>query len=141
MDRKKRCYLAWGLLYVLCVGLSFLQEPEGLVKALCIAAGLAFFVPPAMLAYRGERATFRLLRNLSALSLGLTLAVLVANFMAVQASETMGTVLYALLILVSAPMVGCQVWVLSLFLWACLLMLSLEKLRQEKHGKGKERSV
>ncbi len=132
MDRKKLCYLAWGLLYALCVVLGCLPEQEGLGKGLCIVAGLAFFVPPAVLAYGGERATYRLLRNLSALSLGLTLVLLVANFLAVRAPETVGMILYALLILVSAPMVGCQVWVLSLFLWACLLMISLEKLRQGK---------
>ena len=72
----------------------------------------------------------RTIRNLSVASLALTLVLLVVNFLSVGASKAAGDVLYVLLIILSAPMVCGQVWVLSLFLWACLLMVCL-KYRKE----------
>ena len=70
------------------------------------------------------------MRNLSALSLGLTLAVLILNFMSALGSETLGNVLYYVLVVVSAPMICSGYWVLSLFLWACVLMVSLSQLKR-----------
>ena len=49
-----------------------------------------------------------------------TFALLVANFLSASASQQVGDVLYAVLIIVSAPMVCSQFWVLSLFLWSIL---------------------
>ena len=37
---------------------------------------------------------------------------------------TMGNALFGVLIVVSSPMVCSGYWALSLFLWACLLMVS-----------------
>ena len=68
-----------------------------------------------------------LVRNLCALSLGLTLLLLIVNFMTALSSEFLGTVVYGILTVVSAPMICSGYWVLSLFLWACLLMVSLKK--------------
>ena len=98
---------------------------------------LGFFVPPALLLYgaiRGkEWKTVHFLRNLSIASLGLTLLVLVLTFLSAagNAAAALGQVLQVLLILVSAPMVCSQIWVLSLFCWACILMVTL-KYRKEK---------
>jgi hypothetical protein len=41
-------------------------------------------------------------------------------------------VLYVLLAMFTAPMICGQSWVLSLFLWACLLMLSLPEKKSKK---------
>jgi hypothetical protein len=104
---------------------------------LLTAVSLGFFVPPAWLTYRAIREkkwkTVALVRNLSMVSLGLTLLVLVLTFLsaAAKAAPALGQLLQVLLIFVSAPMVCSQVWVLSLFCWACLLMVTL-KYRKEK---------
>ena len=58
------------------------------------------------------------------LSLGLTLLALVLNVLSAMGTVTMGNVLFAVLIVVSSPMVCSGYWALSLFLWACLLMVS-----------------
>ena len=47
-----------------------------------------------------------------------------------QAVLTMGNVLFAVLIVVSSPMVCSGYWALSLFLWACLLIVSHSLLRK-----------
>ena len=67
-------------------------------------------------------------------SLSLTLILLVANFLAVGAPEQTGLALNDILILVSAPMVCGQNWLVSLFLWACLLFASFIKNKTEKNG-------
>ena len=66
------------------------------------------------------------------LSLGLTLASILLNFLSIQASKDWGLVLNWILILVSTPMVCSQIWVLGLFGWACLLMVCLKYLRKNK---------
>ena len=92
------------------------------------------FLPPALLIHQAgkqsDRHTLLLIRNLSALSLGLTLVLLVLNFLSALGSETLGAVLYGLLVVVSSPMICSGQWALSLFLWACLLMVSLRFLRR-----------
>ena len=64
-------------------------------------------------------------------SLVLTLIFLVANFLTANASDATGYAMFELLNLVSAPMLCSQYWILSLFLWACLLMGSFTKLPKE----------
>jgi len=63
-------------------------------------------------------------RILAILSLSLSLIALVANFLSILGTEALGNALYVVLVLVSVPMVCGQYWVMSLFLWACLLMAS-----------------
>ena len=129
-------YALWGGLYILCAGLGFIPEPAGAGSMVMTLLALAFFVPPAVLLYRGHRDGDRkplcLIRNLSAVSLGMTFLVLILNFLSIAGSETMGNILYYLLILVSSPMVCSQQWFLSMFLWACLLMGSLSILKARK---------
>lgn len=127
---KKNVYYIWAGLFILTALLGFITEPNGLVKALMVIAALAFFVPPAYLLKQGDMQDVKLVRNLSIASLVTTAVLLVLNVMSVLASEAVGTGLYALLILLSAPMVCSQSWALSLFLWACLLMVSLKKLKK-----------
>jgi len=126
---KKVLFVLWGVLFLLCAGLGFLPEPRGVLKGLMTALSVLFFLPPALLLYRADRNTSCLIRNLSALSLGVTLVTLILNFVLAVGSELLGNVLHYILVIVSAPMICSGYWVLSLFLWACLLMGSLKKLQ------------
>lgn len=133
---KRSLFALWGGLFILCAGLGFIPEPAGVLAGLMTALSVLFFLPPALLLYRaaGEKdmAVLKLVRSLSALSLCLTLILLVVNFMTFLSSETLGTVLYYILVIVSSPMVCSGNWALSMFLWACLLMASLRELKKEQ---------
>lgn len=130
MKKNTSYYIAWAGLYAVCAGLSFLPEPAGALKGLLLMLSLAFFVPPAILLYRGvtrkERNTVVCIGAISAASLLLTLVMLLVNFLSFEASAAAGAVLHVLLILVSVPMICSGAWVLSLFLWALLLMICLK---------------
>lgn len=128
---KNTFFILWGALFILCAGLGFLPEPGGVVKSAMTAASLLFFLPPFLLLYRADRDTALLIRNLSALSLGVTLVTLILNFVLAVSSETLGNILHYILVVVSAPMVASGYWVLSLFLWACVLMVSLKMLKKK----------
>ena len=130
--KQNRLFFLWGGLYVLCAGLGFLPEPEGMARTLLTLISLLFFLPPAVILYRGNREERKLVRNLSALSLGLTLAALLGNLWAALGSETLGRALHIVLGILSTPMFLSQIWVLSLFLWACLLMASLSLLKKSR---------
>ena len=129
--KTKSLWIAWGGMYVLCTLLAFIPYPTGFLKILLLLFALAFFIPGGILLYhawqQGNRKLLRQIRILSILSLGLTLAALIANFLAVLASETVGAVVYVALLLVSTPMVCSGIWVVSLFLWACLLYATFLK--------------
>lgn len=129
--KKKILYTVWGVFYLLCVGLGCIPRATGFGKFLLVLIGVLFFTPGVMLLHDGLRTgcsgTIRQIRLISAASLALTLVLLVANFLSAGGSAGLGTVLYALLVLFSAPMACCQYWVLSLFLWACLLMATFVK--------------
>lgn len=132
--KKSILYPIWGGMFILCAGLGFIPAPEGVLSALLTAASVLFFVPPALLLYaaakQGQRDTLKLIRNLSLVSLILTLILLVANFSLALRSETLGVFLHYALTIVSAPMVASGHWALSLFLWACLLMTSVRELKK-----------
>lgn len=125
---KKFLFPLWGCLFILCAGCGFIPEPAGLLGALLTGLSLLFFLPPALLLYgsqkSGDKDVPKLIRNLSALSLGLTLVLLIGNFFTAFAPEFAGDVLYYTLVTVSSPMICSGHWALSLFLWACLLMVS-----------------
>ena len=127
--KKPQLFALWAILFIICAGLGFIPEPEGTGKILCTLASVVFFLPPAVLLFRaakaGDRNTLKLIRNLSAASLGATLVLLVANVLSALGSRLLGNVLYAMLVIVSSPMICSGSWALSLFLWACLLMASL----------------
>ena len=124
--KKSHLFALWGVLFVLCAALGFLPESSGWMTAVSVL----FFLPPALLLYKGDRNTVLLVRNLSALSLGVTLLTLSLNFVLAVSTEALGNVLHMILVIVSAPMLCSGYWVLSLFLWACLLMGSLKLLKQ-----------
>ncbi len=132
--KKSVIYAIWGVLYCLCVGLGFLPETTGFAKAILVGMGVLFFLPPFWLWWQAKkesnRKTFLILRLLSICSLGLSLILLVLNVLSVNFSAHTGLVLYVLLTMFSAPMICMQYWAVSLFLWACLLMLSLKPCRK-----------
>ncbi len=130
--KNKTLYLIWGGLFILCGLLGFIPEPVGFLKGLLVALSVIFFVPGWVLLYRGQA---RAVRNLSAVSLAVTLFLLVLNFLSGRAVQAAGEFLYGLLVFFSSPMICSQYWVLSLFLWACLLMTGISNLKKEKKGK------
>jgi len=128
---KKSLFALWGVLFVICAGLGFIPEPQGTLKTVMTGLSVLFFLPPALLLYRSDRYTAMLIRNLSALSLGVTMVTLILNFVLAVGSETLGNMLHYVLVVVSSPMIASGHWALSLFLWACLLMVSMKHLRKK----------
>ena len=135
MTKNQKLWLAWGFFYLASTFWGFIPNPPGVVYALFLLTGLGFFVPPGMLIYRAiQRSDRKILKQIaliSLLSLILTVVLIVLNFLSVRASLAWGNVLYWLLIIVSAPMVCTQIWVISLFGWACLLMTCLMYLKKK----------
>lgn len=129
---KRSSLLAlWGILYIICAGLGFIPEPAGSVRIFLLLISLLFFVPPAVLlldaVQQGDVRTKRLIRCLSALSLAVTLALLVLNILSALGASVWGEIFHVLLVLCSAPMLCSNYWAVSLFLWAALLMGSFQK--------------
>jgi len=133
--KNKGLYILWSGLFILCAACGFIPSPEGAVRPVLTALSVMFFLPPAWLLHRarqqGDTDTIKLVRNLSGASLLLTGLVLVLSFLLALRGRWLGEVLHALLIVISCPMVCSGYWVLSLFLWACLLMVSLSMLRKK----------
>lgn len=133
--KQKHLFVLWGALFILCAILGFIPEPQGFLRILMIVLALGFFAVGWLILYRaekdGDRHSLSLIRNLSAFSLGLTLLMLVGNFLSVAASETLGNIVYSILVIVSSPMVCSRYWALSMFLWACLLLTAQSRLRKK----------
>lgn len=124
--KKSSLFAAWGILYIVCAGLGFVPDPQGAARILLTAISVLFFAPPAVLltdaVQSGDRKTALTIRTLAAASLGLTLLLLILSIRSAVRGSAAGTVLHVLLALCSAPMLCSNYWVLSLFLWAVLLM-------------------
>ena len=132
--KKSTLFGLWAGLFIICAGLGFIPTPAGGLRFLLTALSIGFFVPPAVLLYRakqtGDGHTLQLLRNLSALSLLATMVLLVLNFLSAFWPKFWGDLLHGMLVVVSSPMVCSGYWVLSLFLWACLLTVSGQMLKK-----------
>ena len=119
----------WIGMFLVCAILGFTPNPQGGNKVLMILLSAVFFLQPAILVWLGirhrDRKTLRLVRNVSILSLSVTLVTLVANMFSVLGSELLGDILYYILIVVSSPMVCMQYWVASLAAWAVLLWICI----------------
>lgn len=124
-------YCLWVCLYILCVGLGTVETIEGIGRVLFILTSLIFFLPGCYLLYLGHKEKKKPMllrvRIIAICSLSLTMIVFCANVIAVSASSDVGRNLYDLLNLVSAPMFCAQYWIVSIFLWACLLSASFIK--------------
>ena len=119
---QKWLYVFWGGLYALCAVLGFFPEAGAVGTVLSVV----FFLPSVWLLLKAKKASDRntcaLIRNLAALSLGLTLLTLVASMATAVSSRVLGDFLHGVLVVVSSPMICSGYWALSLFLWACLLV-------------------
>ena len=133
--KKKAWYALWGGLFVICAGLGLVPEPGQGLRWIMRILSVLFFVPPAVLVWQAtgkkDSNTLALVRNLSGVSLALTVVTLVLNLLSVLRSETLGDMLHVVLAIVSAPMICSGYWVLSLFLWACLLIAADKQLRKK----------
>ena len=121
-------YALWGALFILCAGLGFIPEPAGVLRVLLTGLSILFFLPPAVLVWKGRREKDRmalsLVRNLSIASLSLSVLLIIANFLTVFRSELLGDILHGVLVVVSSPMICSGHWAMSLFFWSCLLISS-----------------
>lgn len=119
----------WLLFYVMCLLLSYITAPSVSQQAALFVLSVVFFVPGFWLLIDARRQhdakMLRILRWISGAVLLLTVVLLIANVSSVLASETVGNILYTLLIIVSVPMVCSQSWLISLFLWAFLFLSTL----------------
>jgi Na+-transporting methylmalonyl-CoA/oxaloacetate decarboxylase gamma subunit len=129
--KEKALYCIWAILYAICTALGFLGPVQGVGRVFLVLAALAFFVPGALLLVHGfrkkDRKVLRRVRVIAAVSLVLTLGLLIGNLAVAQASVKVGNLMHVLLSLVSTPMLCGQYWVISLFLWACLLFASFAR--------------
>lgn len=129
--KKTALYCIWVGLYVLCALFGFLPSPKGALKIVMTVLSVLFFLPPALLFWDarkdGDQKTLKLLRLLSAISLGATVVLFVINIVSMIWPEGVGNALHVLLNLVSVPMFCSGHYALSLFLWACLLLCTLHK--------------
>lgn len=132
--KEKLLYIFWAGLYVICTVLGFIPNVSGGVQLLLLFAAVGFFVPAFWLLLDARQqknlGRIKLIRILSICSLGATLILLVANILSVTASRAVGNVLHILLVIFSTPMFCGQYWLVSLFLWAVLLMLTLKKTKK-----------
>lgn len=123
---------AWGALYILCAALGFLVSPSGLLKAALVLFSIVFFVPGALLLTegfkKGNRRLVLAIRWICIISLLLTTVLVLVFFAcAALASEAVVNGVFVALTLLSAPMISSQYWILSIFLWACLLSATFLK--------------
>ena len=112
----KKIWLSWLYLYILCAVLGFIPAPTGVMKAILIVLGIGFFVPPIML--------------ISAIALPVSVGLVMLNMASALMSRVAGDVLYAVLVIVASPLVCGQVWVLTFFGWAYVLIRSVVALKK-----------
>ena len=132
--KRSTLWLLWGVFYIICAGLGFIPQPQGIVRAMLFVLSLLFFVPPGVLLYEArrhsDRALLRRLRTLALASLILTQLMLIASILTAPYSEGLGTAMHILLGLVSAPMFCSNYFVVPLFLWAVVLIMSFTKKKE-----------
>ena len=134
---KNHVFALWGGLYAVCAALGFINTQSTAAQVLMTLLAIVFFVPAALLLQLShtsdDKSIAVLIRNFSFASLILTTVLLIANFLSALAPELLGNILYGILVIVSAPMICCGNWALSMFLWACLLICSLKILKAKKN--------
>lgn len=134
--KQKLIYLLWLFLYIICVGLGTIYADILVLQLFQGLFAVLFFVPPVLLVLEGLREGQKKylvqIRTISIVSLALTLIFMIANIAAVYATESVGNTLNQIYILVAAPMHCLPYGFISIFLWACLLMLSFPRLWKTK---------
>ncbi len=134
-------YIAWGVLYAICAGLGFIPYPKGMAYAGMLIFALVFFIPPTVILAkavpRERKDEVKRVFYISIAWLVLTLTLLVLNFLTVASTELVGDVMYGILTVVSSPMICGQIWVITIFLWGCLLTASGQYLWKNRKKKKK----
>lgn len=127
--KRASLFSAWGIMFSICAVLGFIPASTAAARWLFGGISVLFFLPPALLLKEasdtGDRKLLNTMILISALSLGLTLVLLVCNILAVLRSDGLGLFLHALLAIVSVPMLSSQLWALSLFCWASILVAGM----------------
>ena len=130
--KQKTLYPIWGLAYILCAVLGFIDQRNGAVDIAFAVIAVLFFIPGVLIlvdAYKNnDKKGLRRLRYISLASLVLTLSLIVVTFASATGSQALGTVLHYALGILSAPMFCAGIWVLPIFLWACLFIASFPKI-------------
>lgn len=130
---KNTLFSFWGGMFIVCAAAGFIPVPQGIARVILTALAILFFLPPALLIHRAvqqkDLLCLKLIRNLAAASLSLTLVLFVMSILSVKASEWVGDFLHAVMIIVSAPMICSGYWAVSMFLWACLLVACIQNSR------------
>lgn len=114
-------YYVWLGLFLITAAMGFVPEQARAMRVLRLTLTVLFFLPPLMILKKGTERDAKRIFALSAASLCLTVAAIVISVICARGSAGLGNFLHAVLVIVSAPMVCAQVWVVSLFLWACLM--------------------
>ena len=129
--KKAILYIAWGCMAVLCIGFGTLESEELLIRICLTALSVVFFVPGTFLLYDamtgGDRKEVLRIRWISIASLALTLVFLIAFILTAAVGAEAADALYDILLVVSCPMICSQYWLISLFLWSCLLSATFLK--------------
>ena len=127
--KKTILLFIWGWLYLICAALGHATDVTAAQQTAMTILSVLFFLPGFLLLLDGwkkkKKAACNLVFYISLGSLALTLVMLLLNVLSVTGSETLGNVMYELLIWLSSPMICCGYWFLSLFLWASLLFASI----------------
>ena len=125
---KKLLFIIWGGLFALCAALGFVTQPGPALKILMYLLSFGFFGLGGWILWQakeqGDMGAVMLIRTLSAASLVVTLMMLVINFLSAFSALWVGNLLHHMLVIVSAPMFCAPSWATSLFLWACLMVVS-----------------
>ena len=129
--KKRYLYILWAVLYCACVGFSFARTTNTGGRVFQVLLSLAFFVPPYVRVFQAKkeenRKAIKTLRWISIGVLVMSMVLLALNIASVKFPTRAGTVLFVLLTILAPPLACGQQFALSLFMWACLMMLTLQK--------------
>lgn len=116
-------YYVWLGLFLITAAMGFVPEQAGAMRVLRLALTVLFFLPPLVILRKGTERDAKRIFALSASSLCLTVVTIIISVICARGSAGLGNFLHGVLVIVSAPMICGGVWVLSLFLWACLMFV------------------
>ena len=129
----KTLYAIWAVFFALTAVLGFLfPAAEGAPARIALLVTAAvFFLPPWLILRKsrkeGKRFHGWLIGFLAMASIVLTIVLLVLNLMSAMWSESVGIALNAALVIISAPMVASNFYVLPIFLWGVLLAAAFKR--------------
>ena len=128
-------YGVWIVFYIVAVLLSLVNEPSLWIRIYSIV----FFVPGVMLAVwaaqQQDKVQIKRLRTICITSLVLSTVMLVVSLLTVKAAPQATRIISSIFIIVSEPLWISPSWALSMFLWACILMITVPGILLPKQKK------